>query len=316
MGERSDGDGRGWLQRFVDYMQYERHYSRHTVEGYREDTTTFFAAQFPGVPIDEAMQLAGRGDVREWMAGMVSQGQAVATVNRRVSGLRYFYRYAQREGVAQHDPTSGLTRLRVPKRLPVYLRQEEAERLFAEVDYGDGWPGRRDRLLLLMLYTLGLRRGEAAELRWRDFSKGFTTVRVHGKGDKDRMLPVTEELSRLLEGYQRDVVAEFGGAVLRGVVFLSDEGDELGVARIYQKARRYLGAVTTQKYRGPHVLRHSFATHMLEDGADILSIKELLGHSSLSSTQVYTHVDAETMRAAYVKAHPHARGRGAGRSEK
>lgn len=306
---REEADGGGWLRRFTDYMQYDRRYSAHTVQGYREDVFSFFATRFPEMPIEEAMVLAARGDVREWMADMVQQGHAEATVNRRVSGLRYFYRYLEREGVVNRNPTAGIRRLREPRRLPVSLRQEEAERLFAEVDYGTGWQARRDRLLLLLLYTLGLRRSEAAELRWQDFSKGFTTVRVRGKGDKDRVLPVTDELSRLLEVYGREVSAEFGDAVYRGVVFLSDDGEALGVARIYQKVKDYLGVVTTQSYRGPHVLRHSFATHMLEDGADILSIKELLGHSSLSSTQVYTHVDAETMRAAYAKAHPHARKR-------
>lgn len=315
MSARIEADGSGYLQRFVDYMQYERRYSEHTVQGYREDVVYFFEAKFPEMPLDEAVQLTERGDVREWMADMVQQGQAVATVNRRVSGLRYFFRYLQREGVVPRNPTTGLARLRVPKRLPVHLRQAEAERLFDEVNYGEGWQGRRDRLLLLLLYTLGLRRSEAAELSWRDFSKGFTTVRVRGKGNKDRVLPVTDELSRQLEAYGREVAAEFGAGALRGEVFLSDQGEALGVARIYQKVREYLGLVTTQKYRGPHVLRHSFATHMLEDGADILSIKELLGHSSLSSTQVYTHVDAETMRAAYARAHPHARARGEGRPE-
>lgn len=315
MSAHTEAEGRGYLQRFVDYMQYERRYSEHTVQGYLEDVEYFFEAKFPGKSLDEAVQLTGRGEVREWMADMVQQGQAEATVNRRISGLRYFFRYLQREGLVLHNPTTGLARLRLPKRLPVYLRQAEAERLFDEVNYGAGWQGHRDRLLLLLLYTLGLRRSEAAALSWRDFSKGFTSVRVRGKGNKDRVLPVTDELARQLEAYGREVAEEFGDGALRGVVFLSDRGEALGVARIYQKVREFLGQVTTQKYRGPHVLRHSFATHMLEDGADILSIKELLGHSSLSSTQVYTHVDAETMRAAYVKAHPHAQVRNEGRAE-
>lgn len=303
-----DGGGRDFLAQFCDYMLYERCYSAHTVRGYARDVTSFFASQFPGLPLGEAVLLASRDNVREWLAEMLADGRATTTANRRLAGLRFFFRYMQREGVVSHNPASGLTRLREPRRLPTYLRQEEAERLFSEVDYGDGWQGRRDRLLLLLLYTLGLRRSEAAELRWGDFSRGFSSVRVRGKGDKDRVLPVTEELAEQLASYGRLVSAALGTSVFRGVVFLSDDGGEaLGDARIYQKVKDYLGRVTTQAYRGPHVLRHSFATHMLEDGADILSIKELLGHSSLSSTQVYTHVDAEAMRAAYMKAHPHAR---------
>lgn len=311
MSVQREAVGSGWVQKFSDYLRYERRYSEHTVRSYEGDVESFLAAQFPGVTEDDALQSASRGAVREWMAAMVQEGLASTTVNRRLAGLRYFFRYLQREGVVKVNPTLGLTRLREPKRLPVSLRQAEAERLFSEVDYGEGWQGKRDRLLLLLLYSLGLRRSEAAALCWNDLSKGYTTVRVRGKGDKDRVLPVTDELAEALGEYGRAVAAEFGSAVYRGVVFLADGGEALGDGRIYEKVKAYLGQVTTQSYRGPHVLRHSFATHMLEDGADILSIKELLGHSSLSSTQVYTHVDAETMRAAYVHAHPHARaGRG------
>jgi len=296
-----------WLRRFEMYLRFERRYSDYTVTGYVGDVSSFHAYQNSGERECGDIALTSRECVREWLADMTRSGLAVTTINRRLEGVRYFFRYLQREGAVQQNPTCGISRLREPRRLPSYLRKDEAERLFENVDYGEGWRGVRDRFLLLLLYSLGLRRSEAAELRWQDFSKGYTSVRVRGKGDKDRVLPLTDELTRLACEYGVAVESEFGGASRRGYVFLSDEGGALGVNRIYRAVRSYLGCVTTLAYRGPHVLRHSFATHMLEDGADILSIKELLGHASLSSTQVYTHVDAETMRSVYVKAHPRAR---------
>ena len=204
-----------WLRRFEMYLRFERRYSGYTVTGYVGDVSSFHAYQNSGERECVDIALTSRECVRGWLADMTRSGLAVPTINRRLEGVRYFFRYLQREGAVQQNPTCGISRLREPRRLPSYLRKDEAERLFENVDYGEGWRGVRDRFLLLLLYSLGLRRSEAAELRWQDFSKGYTSVRVRGKGDKDRVLPLTDELIRLACEYGVAVESAFGGASRR-----------------------------------------------------------------------------------------------------
>lgn len=296
------------LTSYVDFLRYERRYSEHTVAAYRLDVEHFFQMQRPGVAISSCVETITRDDVREWVSQQVESDCEPRSINRRLAGVRYFFRYLRQQGILTHDPSHGVMRVRVSKRLPSVLQPREAERLLEESNFPTGWEGTRDRLLLLMLYTLGLRRGEAAGLQWSDLSSGYTQLRVRGKGDKDRTLPVLREVSHTLALYLQQVRAAFGSGVESGALFLSSSGAPLSGRQIYDIVHHYISLVTTQQHRGPHVLRHSFATHMLAGGADIVSIKELLGHSSLDTTQIYTHVDPETLRAAYWRAHPHAAG--------
>lgn len=293
------------LGRFETYLRYERRYSEHTVAAYVTDVREFFSS----LPMGEVeFSALSRSDVAEWMSSRIAQGCKPTTVNRGLSALRYYFRFLRREGLIVDDPTYHAQSLRVPKRLPTVLTEKETAHLFDQVVYPEGWQGQRDRLILLLLYTLGVRRSELLTLTWGDFSSGYREVRVLGKGRKERLLPVLPEASELLSSYRAAVYGEFTALPRDGHVILDDHGQPMKVARLYRLVRDYLGQVTTQSYRGPHVLRHSFATHMLEEGADILTIKRLLGHSSLRSTQVYTHVDASLLRKEYQQAHPHAQG--------
>ncbi len=292
--------------RFEAYLRYERRYSEHTVVAYVTDVREFFSTLRDDGSMSSTVL---RGDVVEWMSERVVRGCKPTTVNRGLSALRYYFRFLRREGLQEDDPTYHVQSLRVPERLPTVLTEAEAARLFDQVTYPAGWLGLRDRLILLLLYTLGVRRGELLALAWRDFSTGYQQVRILGKGRKERFLPVLPEAAQLLGRYREATRAEFAAQSWDAPVILDDQGAPMKVPQLYRLVRDYLGQVTTMRYRGPHVLRHSFATHMLQEGADILTIQRLLGHSSLHSTQVYTHVDASLLRKEYQQAHPHARGK-------
>lgn len=292
--------------RFEAYLRYERRYSEHTVVAYVTDVREFFSTLRDDGSMSSTVL---RGDVVEWMSERVARGCKPTTVNRGLSALRYYFRFLRREGFQEDDPTYHVQSLRVPERLPTVLTEAEAARLFDQVTYPAGWLGLRDRLILLLLYTLGVRRSELLALAWRDFSTGYQQVRILGKGRKERFLPVLPEAAQLLGRYREATRVEFAAQSWDAPVILDDQGAPMEVPQLYRLVRDYLGQVTTMRYRGPHVLRHSFATHMLQEGADILTIQRLLGHSSLHSTQVYTHVDASLLRREYQQAHPHARGK-------
>ena len=305
MGEAGD-----LLGRYADYLRYERNYSPRTVEGYCGDVEFFFTELYPEKPIDaELCAQVSRRDVRIWVASLMRKGLAATTAKRRLSGLQNFFRFLERRGVVQSNPIAGVARPAAKRRLPTSLREEEVERLFGEVQFPEGWEGVRDRVLLLSLYELGLRRSEASALRWSDYDRATGTVRVHGKGDRDRVLPVLRERGLALEelaSAERDTFGRVGNWVFR-----TASGEALTGAKIYELVRGYLGLVTSSLHRGPHVLRHTFATHLLNGGADIVSIRDLLGHKSLQTTQIYTHTDIEMLKRAYKSAHPHAAEEGA-----
>lgn len=295
------------LSRFVDFLRYDRNYSTNTVVGYERDVSSFFSYLGEGESVESLYAAVRPRDVRLYVSELMGGGYAARSINRALSSLRLFFRFLQQMGFREDNPTSGVPRVKESKRLPTFLRTSETERLFDRKNFPEGWQGQRDWVLLLLIYTLGLRRSEVVALRWCDFDRHQRVLRVRGKGDKDRVLPVTSELLDSLSAYRMMAEGEFGITVAdEDVVLLTDSGAAASGGFIYRTVRRYLSLVTTSTYRGPHVLRHTFATHMLEGGADIVSIKDLLGHASLSTTQVYTHTDAEMLKSAYMKAHPRA----------
>lgn len=298
---------RSIMESYRDYLRYERNYSERTVEAYVADVEGFFAECYPGEDIGAVAAGVTLRDVRLYLGSEMEKGRSARTVSRRLSSLRSFFAHQQLRGLRADNPVSGVVRPRAPKRLPSYLREQEAVRLFDRELYEEGWPGERSRTLLLAIYALGLRRAEVIALRWGDFDLSHGLLRVRGKGDKDRVLPVTDELIHELAAYRVATEAEFARTLGPGdAVFLHTNGEPINDHQVYAIASRYIGLVSTSRERGPHVLRHSFATHMLEGGADIVSIKELLGHSSLMTTQVYTHTDAALLKRVYKSAHPHA----------
>lgn len=289
---------------FLNYIRYERNYSERTAEAYADDlkrfedfvtsTTGTFDALHPNVDL-----------VREWMAAMGQEHQSVSSVCRRLSCLRSFYRFLRRQGLIDVNPLSLLSSPRAPKALPVWINEDQMDFLIDEIDYGSDFEGVRDHLLIALLYSTGIRRSEAAHLLDQNVDLSEMQLKVLGKGNKERVIPFGVELASLIAQYRDRRDAEVGTST---EMFLTDiDGQALTPQKVTALSHKYLEQLPQLARRGAHVLRHSFATNMLAEGADLMAVKELLGHASLQSTEVYTHLTPKDIIENYKQAHPRAK---------
>ena len=289
---------------FVRYLRFERRYSAHTCSAYESDLTQFrdfLEKTYDGL---STIPEITHHHIRSWLAGMKEADAQIAatTLNRKRSSLNSFYNFARRQGLAEKNPVRLLHSIRKPERLPVSLKESETSFLINELEFGAGFKGVTDRLICELLYSTGMRRQELITLRETDIAWGARLLRVLGKGNKERMIPVPEALLDNLRGYiaaKREL--EFAD---REFLIVLPNGRHVYASYVYRTVKEYLGKVTTQKKRSPHVLRHSFATHLLNNGANIQAIKELLGHGSLIATQIYTHTDIERLKDIHKTTHP------------
>ncbi len=296
------------LDSYRDYLQYERRYSLRTVVAYGRDVRRFFDEVYPGEEVDACVLGVSSRDVRMWAMRLSQGGMSSRSVNRCLSSLRSFYEYVRLSQGLEFNPVSSVSRMRVDRPLPSYFRQEEVQRLLARENYTDDYEGHLDRLILLSLYGLGVRRAELVGLRWGDVDLAQASVRVLGKGNKERIIPLIPELVAELEAFRERVELTFGAGVSsKAAIFVREDGRVLGGGDVYRRVNAHYARLTGGSCSGPHALRHSFATHMLEEGADISTIKALLGHATLKSTQVYTHTDIGLLKAAYRGSHPRSR---------
>ncbi len=292
------------VESFLRYIRYEKNYSSHTVISYKNDLLQFEeycrreAGSFDPLHVDLDM-------VRNWMVSLSEEGVQVSSVKRKISALRSFFKYLKREGKITESPLCLLSMPKTRKKLPVYVREDQMDFLIDDIDFGDGFRGVRDRLLLIMLYTTGMRRSELIGLRDDDVDFFNSVIRVTGKGNKQRLIPFGGELHRLMTAYLECRSREAG--VREGAFFVREDGSPLYAGLVYQVVKKYLSLVSSLSKRSPHVLRHSFATAMLKDGAELTTVKELLGHSTLSSTEVYTHLSPKEIMMNYNQAHPRAK---------
>ena len=290
---------------FLNYIRYERNYSEKTAAAYADDLSRFEAF---------AIRQTGEFDVlhpsvdlvREWMAEMgQNEKQSVASIKRRVCCLRSFYRYLRREGLIAVNPLTLLSTPKTPKPLPVWINESQMDYLIDDIDYGTDFDGVRDHLLIDLLYSTGIRRSEAASLRDVDVDFGNHQLKVLGKGNKERVIPFGPELELLLQQYRERRDAEVGAAT--ETLLVDDEGSPLSPNKVTAIVHKYLEHLPQLTRRGAHVLRHSFATNMLAEGADLMAVKELLGHASLQSTEVYTHLSPKEIIENYKQAHPRSK---------
>lgn len=294
---------------FLNYIKYERNYSDRTVESYSDDLKQFeqFVISSTGSFDPLAVDL---DQVRGWMAEMSRQHQASSSIKRRVCCLRSFCRFLRRQGLISVNPLTLLPAPKVPKTLPTWATEEQMDYLLDDIDYGQDFEGVRDRLLIDLLYSTGMRRSEAAHLKEVDIDLGNHQLKVHGKGNKERLIPFGPELEALIVNYQEFRDAEVGVPV---EYFLTDiNGAPLTPQMVTAIAHKYLERIPTLARKGAHTLRHSFATNMLASGADLMAVKELLGHASLQSTEVYTHLTPKDIIENYKQAHPRATSHGKG----
>lgn len=291
------------FENFLRHLKYEKNYSELTIESYRRDLCQYEhfvdETKEQGLPIEDELDLA-----RAWMSDMGRRRLAVSTIKRRLCALRSYYRYLQQKHLSDRDPLDLLASPRVSKPLPVWVREEQMEYLLDGVDYGDGFIAMRDRLVIDLLYSTGMRRAEAARLRDDDIDFGNQVFRVIGKGNRQRIIPFGRELEVLMKDYIRERDRKFGPVAETFLV--RKNGFSLEPRHLYQIAKKYLGFLPSLSKKSTHVLRHTFATNMLNNGADLMAVKELLGHRTLQSTEVYTHISPSEIIANYNQAHPRA----------
>jgi len=286
------------IEKFLQYITVEKRYSHHTVTSYKNDLLQF--SQYLESNYDEVVEDANSTMIRSWMASLVQSQIQARTINRKLSSLRTFYKYLIQNKKRLENPVVNITVLKTKKRLPSFVKQNEMDNLFTEVEFSSSFSDQRDKLLLYILYYTGIRLSELINIKDQDITKN--TLRVLGKRNKERDIPLTPYLQKEVAAY----------IVLRKQTFqepidsllVTNKGQKLYEKFVYRKVKHYLSLVTTQKDKSPHVLRHTFATQMLNNGADLNAIKEILGHSDLTATQVYTHNSLEKLKGIYKQAHP------------
>lgn len=289
---------------FLDYLRYERNYSSRTVRCYQDDLNAFEAFY---MDLDDQLtwESVDRDVIRQWMVSMMEQGNKETSVNRRLSAVRSFYRYALKRHLLEKDPSHLVQGPKKRKPLPYFLKEGEMDRLLDGGAFPNNFDGVRDRLILSMFYQTGVRLSELTGLDMGDVDETNLQIRVLGKRRKERIVPFGDDLLEMIRQYVelRAPYVENSGSP---AFFITRKGTRVSNALVAEKVRTYLAQVTTLKKRSPHVLRHTFATVMLNHDADLESVKELLGHESLSTTEVYTHTTFEELKKVYKQAHPRA----------
>ena len=291
------------IDQFLDYLRYERNASPQTVQTYEESLRAFdsyLTFRDNGLSIDSV----DTDLIRDWMESLMDKGNSASTINKNLSALRSFYRFALKRGLVKKDPAHAVTGPKKSKPLPQFLREGEMDRLLDGVEWDGSFNNVRARTILILFYETGLRRSELVGLDDKDVDYDVAQLKVTGKRNKQRIVPFGAELAEQLKSYQAVRREKFGET--SGAMFLSDKGERISGEQVYQIVRKYLSMVTSLKKRSPHVLRHTFATAMLNNGAGLETIKNLLGHASVSTTEIYTHTTFEQLKRIYKEAHPRA----------
>ena len=292
------------VEDFLRYMLAERDASPQTVETYREalDDYKAFLEKLDSQLMPEG---ADSDVIRDWIEDMMEKGQKASYACKKLSAVKSLYRYALRKGIVERDPAHKVTGPKKEKVLPTFLREEEADNLFDKLDWNlEDIKDVRARTLLLLLYSTGIRRAELVALRDEDVNLINREIKVTGKRRKQRIVPLGEEMVEAIKYYQQLRDEKNPATDDSHALFRNDKGEAVTAAIVYNIVRRYLSFVTTQKKRSPHVLRHTFATVMLNHDAKLGSVQKLLGHESLKTTQIYTHVTFEELKRSYEDAHP------------
>jgi integrase/recombinase XerC len=289
---------------FLDYLKFQKRYARHTITSYENDLISFFdylAIQFNETTIKNIKPAF----VRSWLAELKSNDLTSKSINRKISTLKTFFKYLIRQGELEVSPMTTIVSPKQNKRLPQFVDKRDTATLFTYVEFTDDWKGLTERMVLSLLYNTGMRQAELIGLKedYIDYSKH--TIKVLGKGNKERIIPVSENLILEIKEYRR---LKYETLEKQDNVFLlvRENGISLYPKWVYNCVKKYLSLVTTIDKKSPHILRHTFATHLSNNGADLNAVKELLGHSSLAATQIYTHNTIEKLKDIYKKAHPKA----------
>ena len=289
---------------FLQYLQYEKRFSHHTILAYDNDLNQFYSylsVSYDLVPDDDIKHI----HIRSWIVQLMQNGISNRSINRKLSSLKTYFKFLQKRGDIATNPTTKIVSPKSKKRLVSFLKKSNVESLLDDCQFEDNYSGKRDKLIIEVLYATGMRRAELINLKENhiDFSNQY--IKVFGKGGKERLIPFSEKLSGLLKNF-----ITFKEQVLQSdedYLFLTDKGKKMYPKLVYNLVKKYLGLVTSNDQKGPHTLRHTFATHLSDNGAELNVVKELLGHSSIAATQIYTHNSVERLKKAYEIAHPKAK---------
>jgi integrase/recombinase XerC len=285
--------------KFINYLSSEKRFSVHTITSYSNDINQFALFLLEEYQIVSDFSKINFQVVRSWIVYLLEQGIDPRSVNRKISTLKTFFKFLVREGSILESPMLKVVSPKSKKRLPIFIEEDQIESLLNEVEFDDDFIGARDKLIIELFYVTGIRLSELINIKISDINFDTNLIKVLGKRKKERLIPlsfgIVNELQSFLQKHKID-----------NYLFTTLEGNKVYAKLVYRVVNKYIGKISSINKKSPHILRHTFATHMLNNGADINAIKELLGHANLSATQVYTHITIEKLKSVYKQAHPRA----------
>ena len=291
-----------FLQEFLNYLSFQKRYSPNTITSYQNDLSGFFDFAFSEYKIVEINEIT-TSVIRTWLASLKEKKYSSKSINRKISSLKAFFKYQLRLKRISTNPVSAISSLKVNKRVPSFVAEKDLNILLDHDFFPDTFEGRTRSLIFEILYQTGVRRSELINLKEKDIDKSAGNIKVMGKGNKERIIPVTNHLLKMIESYVLEKQKQFENLTTNNLL-VSKKGLALDPKYVYTVVKNNLAKVSGSQRKSPHVLRHSFATHLTNNGAEINAVKELLGHSSLASTQIYTHTTIERLKEVHKQAHP------------
>ncbi|MGL1887983.1 MAG: tyrosine-type recombinase/integrase [Reichenbachiella sp.] len=290
------------IKPFIKYLLVEKRYSKHTVSSYEIDLLQFQSH----LTLQDLLGIekATSPMLRGWIVSLIEDGISSRSVNRKIASLRSFYKFLQKRELVVENPSLVLKSLKTPRLLPEFVQKNEMDELLDKVEFREGFSGLRDKLIIDLLYGTGIRLSELINLKTSDFNSYNQTIKVLGKRNKERIIPLTNDNINQIAAYLREREGQLDAQV--PYLILTDVGRQCYPMMVYRVVKKYLTFISKIYKKSPHVLRHSFATHLLDNGADLNAVKDLLGHASLAATQVYTHNSLEKLKSTFDQAHPKA----------
>ena len=287
---------------FCDYLLHQKRYSPHTITAYKKDLDQFNKFLVSDFEIRDIKEV-NSSIIRSWIVHLIENEISARTINRKISTLKSFYKYLLKKKEIEISPLLKVVTPKTSKRLPIFIGETDMKNLFEEIIYDNDFEGVRDKLILEIFYATGIRLSELVNLNINSVDFNNSTIKVLGKRNKERLIPFGENIRRTLVGYikERELISS-----KKNTLFITKKGEIIYAKLVYRIVNHYLSKVITVSKKSPHVLRHTFATHMLNNGADLNSIKEILGHANLSATEVYTHNSIEKLKKIHKQAHPKA----------
>lgn len=290
------------VENFLKFLEFEKRYSKHTITAYQKDLQQLQAFLETTFEIGNPAEIK-HPHLRSWIVQLMEDGILPKSINRKIATLKSYFKFLLGRDYIKSNPATRLKPLKTGRQLPEFIKETEMTTLLDQIEFDASFSGIRDKIIIELLYTTGIRLSEIIGLRESSINPHEHVIKVLGKRNKERIIPYPSSLQKDLENYQDSKVSLFGHTES---YLVTDSGTVLYPMFVYRLIKKYLSMVTTQSKKSPHVLRHSFATHLLNKGADLNAVKDLLGHTSLAATQVYTHNSMEKLKTAFDKAHPKA----------